>query len=587
LKILGVALLTAVQFYVTYLLLNCYFGWFDDFQILHLLNGEVTHQPSGFFYMVVFNLVGEFIYWFYQHYDGVNWYGIFLYSLVYLSILNINVILLYLISPKKIAGFLLFILFGFAFYAAFLIENVYLLNFTRVGLLLLFTSFLSLAIFYKTKPISSYFKYFLYTYFFVLFFVGLSIRPPVSIMLLPFCGWFLMFYFPFKLSLKLNSLMAIVILIYVGMSWITLSSERKADMRNVYQSERYMLNILDGQNLDSTIERSQRDEIKLKALNSWYFADQDSLLNNDFLKKFGGGQSMTKQLTQNWRKNLKEEYLKASSSYSAYYLPQLNWWYKSFIFTLVLLLIPLVLYFSKTTSLRQSFVLMGYLLLSIFYILIIAILIKMEDRVLAPILIFLLLSVLICAGSFAKSIKSAVFILLAIAFSVIGAMRSFDYYGVSVQRAHGLKMKEYVRLELDQQFADKYIVFDFFTMLFLETSPFEDVNFSDKWISGIEVWNRHLPYIESINKVVGCQKWPCFFEKIAQQPYDFIFFYKDERISITEDYFDIIYDTSLKFEDLSEDMVISKFHYSLHWVPFDFGYYRIDEMVLNNEIGIE
>jgi len=207
----------------------------------------------------------------------------------------------------------------------------------------------------------------------------------------------------------------------------------------------------------------------------------------------------------------------------------------------------------------------------------------MEDRVLAPVLIFLLLSLLIGARSLAKGIKPIVFILLTIAFSVIGVMRSFDYNGVSIQRAHGLKMKEYVRLELEQQFVDKYVIFDFFTMLFLETSPFEDVDFSDKWMSGIEVWNRHLPNIESINKVVGCQKWPCFFEKIAQQPYDFIFFYKDERISITEDYFDIIYNIDLKFEDLSKDMVISKFHYSLHWVAFDFGYYRIDALLDRND----
>jgi hypothetical protein len=48
----------------------------------------------------------------------------------------------------------------------------------------------------------------------------------------------------------------------------------------------------------------------LEALNSWYFADQDSLLNDEFLKKYGGGQSMLKQTIFKWKYNLKQEYIK-------------------------------------------------------------------------------------------------------------------------------------------------------------------------------------------------------------------------------------------------------------------------------------
>lgn len=450
----------------------------------------------------------------------------------------------------------------------------------------MFSSFILLAVIYKIKPVSNNFKWVLYAYFIVLIFVGVSIRPPISIMLLPICGLFLLLYFPFKKGIKLNLSIVLFAAIYIGMSWVTLSNKQKTDVRNVYQSEKYMINILDGMNLDSTIERNARENIKLEALNSWYFADQDSLLNNDFLKKFGKGQSVFKQLTHNWKRNLKQEYKKASSNYTAYYLPQLNWWHKSFVFFLILITIPFILYFSKSISLRQCLTLFGSFCLATIYLLLITILIKMEDRVLAPILIFLMFAILVCAKNFSKSIKPQLFILLTVLFSIISVIRSFDYYGVSVQREHGLKMKEYVRLELDQQFADKYIVFDFFTMLFLETSPFEDVNFSKKWFSGIEVWNRHLPHIESINNIVGCQQWPCFFEKISQRPYDFIFFYKDERITITENYFDIIYDYSLKFEDMSKDMVISKFHYSLHWVPFDFGYYRLEHLIPNDELQL-
>jgi hypothetical protein len=569
---------------VTYLCLKCYFGWFDDFQLLHLLNGEVIHQPTGFFYLVVFNFIGEVFFWFYRHFDGYNWYGIFMYILIFLSILNINIILYYIISPIHKRGFLQFVFLALVLYTAYLIENVYLLNFTRVGLLLMFTSILCLAIFHKVKPLQTNKKWWVYGYLLVLFFIGISFRPPVSIVLLPIIGLFLFFYFDFKTSVKLNSFLAIFMVVYIAMSWITLSSEKKTAMRNVYQSERYMVNILDGLNIDSTLEKSIRDSIKLEALNSWYFADQDSLLNDAFLKKYGGGQSMLKQTIFKWKYNLKQEYIKASSFYTENYLPQLNWWKKSILFTIIILLIPLVVLLRKGVNRKRYWMLNLYYVLVILYILLITVVFKMEDRVLAPILIFLFLTMLVFTKKEHEPFNKTVFYFLLVLFGAIGVMRSFDYHGVSVQRADGLRFKEFVRIELEEEFRDKYIVFDFFTMLFLETTPFKDVNYSDKWITGIEVWNRHLPNIKNINEVVGCQKWPCYFEKIAQRPYDFIFFYKHERIAITESYFDIIYDYSLKFEDLSQDLIISKFHYSLHWVSFDFGYYRLEHMIPNDEL---
>ncbi len=543
-------------------MLGCYFEWFDDLQVLYLLNGEVINDPFNFFYFTVHNFNSNIFALLYKI-DGVNWYGISMYLLLFASILNINYILYHVINPQKLKGFLLFFYLSIVLFLAFLVENTYLINFTRTGLLLYFSSFIIIALLIKSKRKFRN-KTFIFAYFGILFFIGFNIRPPVSLLFLPICGIFLFTLFTFKKAVRFNLFMIAGVLIYASFSWITLGKAHKKDVKQVFKTEKYIVNVLDGANADIDIDISSQDSIKIAALKAWYFADQDTLLNQDFLQKIGKSHPFRKNVINNWQTNFKEELEKAKSNYTEKYLPQLNWYNKTVSLLIILVLLPLLFFISQAISLKTMGKLYLFFILCVAYIFFVTILNKMEDRVLAPFLIFLFLALIVHVKHSEVKSKEILFLPLIVILGIIGGSRYFNYQAISKQRKADLKMKEEIRSEIKRNFSNKYVYFDFFTLNILETSPFKDVNFPDNWITGIEIWNRYSENVTSINETIGCQDWPCFYIEASKRKNDFVFFFKSDRVQITKDYYKLVYGIDLRFKKVSRNLLINDFHYSFY-----------------------
>jgi hypothetical protein len=538
------------------------------------MSGEVINEPKKFFNLLIHNQIGGFYTFLYSLKLNISWFGIITFGFAVTAILLINFILFYIVSPQNRYHYLIYLCLSTAFYLAFLVESILLLSYSKIALLLSFSSFLCMVILYHYKLAIKHKRLF-YLLLFVAFYFGLSTRPALIILFLPIASFFCISTLPKIKFIKINFYLIVFVLLYSSFSWLILSRENKEIVRNMYPAESYIISLIDGFNLSYDYE-NERDSIKIACLKSWYFADSDTLLNTSFLEEIGGKSTFNKVSLLKWKNNLNSEYQKARYNYNENYLPELNWWWKTITIVILILFLPLLFYLIKSISARQFFGYYFYIIGSFAFLIIITILFKMEDRVLNPLLIFILLSILLCIRDFRIDLKSKLLVAIIISWGCIGFYRLSDYKNISAQRKIELEMKEKIQRELKHNFFGRYLVFDLYTITMLESSPFHFYNYPDNWISGVEVWNYNLPNQSYLDDIALTTDFPVLFTEIAKRQHQFVFFYKSERIQLTEDYNSIIYGIDVHFKKLSTNFLINDFHYSLHWIPFDYGYYELD-----------
>ena len=124
-----------------------------------------------------------------------------MYSYIFIAVFNLNLLLLHVLSPKKIREYLLYLMLITMLFTAFVAENVFILNYTRISIIQAFVALCSMAFVFKNN---SHFKNknALYLYYLVCFYIGLSTRPTVILLFSPLVVVFLGTYLPFKKCLK-------------------------------------------------------------------------------------------------------------------------------------------------------------------------------------------------------------------------------------------------------------------------------------------------------------------------------------------------------------------------------------------------
>ena len=506
-----------------------------------------------------------------------------------MSLFNINYLLFQFTEKLKSKQGLIFVLLSISFYTAFVLENIYLLNYTRLGILLTFSSLLAAIVIFGKSGITKPYRLYLILLVIAII-IGWNTRFPVILLLLPSLLAFIVLYFKPKRGVFYATITIFFTLIYIGLSFVILTNTQEQEFKALNKSEKYLNNILNGFNGKLPKEFSnERDSIKAIAFYRWYFADKDTLLNESFLEDLGGANPFQGRYLRNAVQNVKDEVLKSRFYYSHGYLEHFNWFRKSILFVFLVLLLPFLLFyfnFINGKDLKLNFL---FVVISILMILGITAVFKMEDRVLTPFLIFVFLGTLLFSiRQEQKTSSSLLFYLLILFFGIVGISRLNGYHEVSKERKNGLQKKKLIIEELKTLYPDKYLFFDIYAYTLLETSPLVDKDYPKEWLSGPEMFNIHsIAHQQKIIDVVGCIDWPCFFEKISERKEEFVFVNRAERIQITEEYNAIIYDFPIKFKDISRDKQIKNLQYSFLWFPMDFGYYTIEthssESMINQE----
>ena len=540
------------------------------------MKGEVLNEPTGYNKLIFHNHTGYLYSWLYQVTNGINWHGVFMLLYIYIALFNINALLYHITKNSGNRRWYLFMLLSLSLYWSYIVENVYLINYARTALLLSFSSLACIIVLYKNYYKADYFKYYVLFYL-LLFFLGWNTRFTLVMVFSPIVIFFIWTYLPKRKALITGFTIILFVFLYMGFSWLILSEEQKVDISQTIQTERYIVNILDGFNRNPNAIKTQQDSIKLVALNMWFFADMDTVLNIDFLAKVEDNPLKPNRLAE-WKTNLKAERDKAADSYTKAYLPGLEWWWKTKFMILILILLPIIMFATGRINKIGLRKVGGFVIASLAYILAFTILIKMEDRALAPTLIFILLGVLLLAQKKrTKNNISTYFLILCMAAISIG--RTNSYLDNSRQRAIDLQKKHSIQSELVDKFSNKTVLFDLYTTTILETSVLKDAQYPDNWISIRGVWNRHYKaHTQKLEAMVGCVNWPCFLDTISQRPDEFVLFHLEKRTKLIYDYCRIIYDQEYRFNELPGPNKVNDLHYSMHWLPFKLRYYSVEKI---------
>lgn len=541
-----VTALTLTEFLFAVSVMGIYFGWLDDTLVLLRAKGDVVVPATGFNNMRGYNFISYGIYWLYNHVPGINWTGFFLMAAAGLSLFNINYLILRLLNRNGRGSTQLIVWISLAFFLAFLIENIYLINYSRISILLSFSSLLcALAYIGNDRPGRSGLAGLVF--WILCFLIGWNIRFPLLMVTLPF-----MLLLPLVMSgWKRGMVVSMALLLLTGLntavSFLIIGPADREEFHNLNDTEQYLNNILNGFNSKMPDEfNNPRDSVKAMALYYWYFADVDTMLDLTYLRDMGGNNPLRRSVLANWKSNLRQEWAKATSQYLEPELASLNWAWKNIAIAGFALLLPLLY---NPADRRRILRCWAVVLVSLMLMLTIAVFLKMEDRLLNPFLIITMLTVWIIASMVPGSrMRKWSLLMLALVFTTIGTIRTPGYLKVADFRKEGLDTKTAIRTELRESYQDRTVFMDGFTSLILETSPFCDEDFPDNWLSILEMQNLFNPrHAERLTATTGCIDWPCFFDAVAAAPDKYVFYFAEDRMKLTAAYLQIIYGRDYTF----------------------------------------
>ncbi len=573
-------ILSVVQVVIAGLLFNFHHGWIDDVYYMACIKGDVMHVGTTSFFYYFNNLTSPLLYKLYQSFSAVNWFGwlFFIYTLI--SVILFNTLLHRHFHKKENTS--IYIALSFTFFFAILLECVQLQNATRTGVLLTGLSVILIIDHFSEKRKSIGVLIFLI----IVFVLGFNIRNAVSALLIPlFSLYFVCFRFRSRSSLVATVMVTITIL----SSLFVISKLFTDEEKNAMTFRKHLVNIVDGfngQSPDEILSSGDREfYIKGKAVYYWFLADFEHITDEDFLNKLGPKSPFASKSFKQHLRSFNDEVYKARKFYSKEYCNSLNWYWKSIMIILLSLVIPLLFFFR--TGWRHIFPHYVFILGCVGTLAFITLFWKMEDRVLNPYLILILMITIVesirTAKTHSQSIKTPLFLVILL-LTIIVFFRLPAYKNIQETKKEEVLIKRNIMSELQTHFADKNVIFDLYSCTILHDFALNSVKVSEKWFSYIEIWNMSSKnYLSFLDDKVGCHDVPCFFESIASKSDDYMFYFLKDRIDLIEEYLKTIYNIDIQFTEI-ENENINKLQFSFFWMPLELGLYQItDYTILPNE----
>ena len=558
---------------VIMVVMGFHFGWLDD--VLFELNARGTisdyHNGDLLIYWKGFSHVFAGLY---AWKPEVPWYGIILLVLMLMMHVNLALFLSRLASVEIKRGWI--VLAGVLIYLGFLLPYCTAPTFTSTALFLAGSSLINL---WSSDQFAKSSRR-LTIYLLFTLSLGILIRYRVALLvllvLLPF-GMHAIYH----TRKNMRSLATLMSPLLVAASLFILFNLFESQDNKVYRDKvSYIRPVMDGFNYDQRhtdwVDLSEKDSILLMAARMWFIGD-DTFFNRSYFETVGHINLLHPDIRQDWKLNLTQEWEKADR-YPDEYLLYFNWKRELFILlilNLVLLIGPLLM--SARPSIRAWLI---HCLKPAFFtaiVLIIAVLYKIEGRVLIPmIVLFTLIFALETLRMMPKKrwIRLAPLVILLVSIVILLP----DYWKAGNNKKAEVEQKRAVIADLNARFSGKIIVFDYYTSWLLHGNLLEYVPLSDKnqyaiWGEpGFDYFKQYRSYLETICDDISFNG----FYNCLKERQDVIFVYSEQRVSLIEGYAEILYQNDLKFKKIAEESPLQYLEYSYLWFPMELNYYELE-----------
>lgn len=220
------------------------------------------------------------------------------------------------------------------------------------------------------------------------------------------------------------------------------------------------------------------------------------------------------------------------------------------------------------------------------YFISIGVAVKMIYKLAAPMCFFYLLSFVYIAMHIWREKSDAATqtsqVVLALAFASIISIVGFQlktFTTIKHHRQEGLALKQEILTEMNTEFADKLLVFDFFSIAVLEKEIGTDntarelkpeaTMFGDFYMSLFPTNKKHL------ETLTGTSEFVPFFEYCANNPEKVILVMSQHRINLINSYLRLVKGVKLDFVPLDGHHKIEELQYSFYEVPLKLNYYTV------------
>ena len=354
------------------------------------------------------------------------------------------------------------------------------------------------------------------------------------------------------------------------------------------QTEPHIFTFLDagcGQSLEE--QRTPQDSMKWIAVKHWFFVDK-AQITPAFLEKISCPSVFSLQSLANWRTKVSSEIAKLD------YSIERN---KELLFCNALaMLVMIVLMFRGKVS---AFIFARFVIFQLFfwlYIFLITVFIKMEDRVLSPLLIVYSFGNLIFISQYLPKFRLSNFKKnhLTYAIGIITSAFAAYYLFALVQKralsyAHtaGYEYEEmqYVKAawnEINRLFEDKIIVLDQWAGVQLSLCrPFENPQFSkqNRFVFYDSGYSTFYPSFErDMEKLYGSSRFDDLYRFLYKNKEKVVFIGDKDRMKLIADYLEVLYGLKYDFKIIHPNSAITKSEASHLKPDLALNYYVFSEV---------
>lgn len=539
-----------------------YWGWIDDvfyannFQCL--TNSVPLYDPDyfiGLSYVIIF---------LYNNFPSISWLGYFLFCLLALVYFLTLIVLNYTIK-KHSQNNKLNLLISF-FIAGIFHYYFFRLNFTAISCLAVATGLV-----YTQISLKKHHK----LIGFSLSFIGLLIRWQTGIIL-----YLLYFIYLSIIYIESKDRFAKIkpSLYFLPITFILFFSVKlnvkNSDVMNLYKTTPFEFLIQDAYYKPESKNISYSESLIRDAVIFWNTQDRE-IINRDWysymLKSSLSSFGQIKETLINKVKFALSSSIKYSKEQNS-----MNWHYKLFLY-----LIPLILVFYLSINNKSNgykyhyiFILIGFLLISA-----IAVLIKIEDRLLFPYLFFIyLLSIIYYENNqdniYKKLLKSKAFNIFLLGFSTYLFLNTYNQSKILKQ---DLVTKSKFIEEINE-FNGKIFLLDGFSPYLFQTSPFKNVslNKNNSYLLTLHYGRNNFYSIQ--NSFPNCYNLSYIetFKCIESKKENVIFIYADFNIDFLKKWNSNFYNLNSDFKKIKPHSLLSNFNNKLLFNDVDIDYYIIE-----------
>lgn len=520
------AILPLLMIVVSYHAFGFFFETNDDPQMALLFNGfwSTGPEPDLQFWHL---FTGYLLSMLYQEFDSIAWYGLFMYMMLWFSTINFFLIIRTLFKVKPL--WLSILSFVFIFYFV-VFENIVLLNFSRVAILL---SGSALLLFLVREICTQDQKNgaVLFSWCIIQYILSALTRPEgaflSAVIMIPL---YITFYFFTKKSLGK------MIYFYAAIAFVTIGIEvyqQHTIGHDTMDRKKYLNAITDYRSLSDTGIYNPKDSAIRMAILNWIFWDK-TIMTNDYLnQKIDGGSRFS---------NITEKYV--SSVRHTFWIFLKNQSVAAIINGVIFLTVCWIFITSRVRYQSILYVLSHLLFWTI--VITIMVLFKLPNRVLNPLIVLYTFGHLILFAEIQKlyALYIRTIIIYAIGSIVFLGCMGYTYRMTGQVRLFQTREKQNRNklLEISQLTDTDLVIFTAPAgLLFTGVDPLKSIDFDrDKTyllIGGWATW--HASFEKKLISICGSDQFDKFFDCIASKKH--VIISSSQHNSIISDYLEKVY----------------------------------------------